>query len=75
MYLKSLNVFDNAELPQMWSVTAAQTISPHRKIGQLREGYEASFIVLNGNPLENFESVKGVHQLRFKQRSLINTAH
>jgi len=73
MYLRSLNVFDNAELLKMWSVTAAQTIFPHRKIGQLREGYEASFIVLRGNPLENFEHVRDIH-LRFKQGILINAA-
>jgi hypothetical protein len=74
IYLKSLNVFENAELLQMWSVTAAQTIFPQRKIGHLREGYEASFLVLNGNPLVNFESVKGI-RLRFKQGLLINTVH
>jgi imidazolonepropionase-like amidohydrolase len=71
MYLKSLNVFDNAELLRMWSVTAAQTIFPRRKIGHLREGYEASFIVLRGNPLENFERVRDI-QLRFKQGFLVN---
>jgi imidazolonepropionase-like amidohydrolase len=71
MYLKSLAVFDNAELLRMWSVTAAQTIFPRRKIGHLREGYEASFIVLRGNPLENFERVGDI-QLRFKQGFLIN---
>jgi imidazolonepropionase-like amidohydrolase len=70
MYLKSLNVFDNAELLKMWSVIAAQTIFPHRKIGHLREGYEASFIVLGGNPLDDFEYVKDI-QLRFKQGFLI----
>ena len=71
MYLKSLDVFDNAELLRMWSVTAAQTIFPGRKIGYLREGYEASFIVLRGNPLENFEHVRDI-QLRLKQGFLIN---
>jgi hypothetical protein len=73
LYLKSLNVFDNAELLKMWSVTAAITIFPRRKIGHLREGYEASFIVLRGNPLENFERVREI-QLRFKQGLLINAA-
>lgn len=73
MYLKSLNIFDNAELLKMWSLTAAQTIFPDRKIGQLREGYEASFIVLRGNPLENFEAVKNIQQ-RFKQGFFINAA-
>jgi cytosine/adenosine deaminase-related metal-dependent hydrolase len=73
LYLKALNVFDNAELLKMWGVTAAQTIFPHRKIGHLREGYEASFIVLRGNPLEHFERVRDI-QLRFKQGFLINAA-
>jgi hypothetical protein len=66
MYLKSLNVFDNAELLNMWSVSSAGTIFPRRKIGFLREGYEASFLVLRGNPLESFEHVKDI-ELRFKQ--------
>lgn len=72
-YLKTLNVFDNAELLKMWSLTAAQTIFPRRKIGYLREGYEASFIVLRGNPIENFERIRYI-QLRFKQGFLINLA-
>jgi len=74
LYLKSLNVFDNSELLRMWCMTAAQTIFPHRKIGHLREGYEASFIALRGNPLENFERVRDIH-LRFKQGSLIKATH
>jgi imidazolonepropionase-like amidohydrolase len=57
----------------MWSVNSAETIHPRRKIGQLREGYEASFIVLRGNPLENFDHVKDIHQ-RFKQGRLLDTA-
>ena len=73
MYLKSLNVFDNAALLKMWSVTSAQTIFPRRRIGHLREGYEASFIVLRGNPLENFEHIRNI-QLRVKQGLLLNAA-
>lgn len=73
MYLKSLGVFDNAELLGMWNVTAAQTIFPRRRIGRLREGYEASFIVLRGNPLEDFEHVRDI-RLRVKQGFLINVA-
>jgi hypothetical protein len=73
MYLKSLDVFSNLELLNMWSVNSAETIHPRRKIGQLREGYEASFIVLRGNPLENFDHVKDIRQ-RFKQGRLLDTA-
>lgn len=71
IYLKLLNVFDNAELLRMWSVTGAQDIFPNRKIGRLHEGYEANFLVLNGNPLENFENVRKI-RLRCKQGYLIN---
>lgn len=42
------------------------TIFPKRKIGYLKSGYEASFLVLDGNPLTNFEAVKKI-RLRFKQ--------
>jgi hypothetical protein len=73
LYLKSLDVFDNAELLRMWSVTGAQSIFPDRKIGYLHEGYEASFIVLRGNPLENFEHVREI-QLRFKEGVLVTPA-
>ena len=74
MYLKSLNVFENAELLRMWSVTGAQTIFPNRKIGFLLEGYEASFLVLRGNQLEHFENVKNI-RLRCKQGYFINVTH
>ena len=70
IYLKSLSVFDNAELLRMWCETGTYTTFPHRKIGYLREGYEASFIVLRGNPLTNFENVRDIHML-FKQGFLL----
>lgn len=73
MYLKSLNVFSNLELLNMWCTTSVETIFPARKVGHLREGYEASFIVLRGNPLDDFEKVKNIHS-RFKQGSLINVS-
>ncbi len=58
MNLYNLKVFDNLTLLKMWCKTTAETIFPGRKIGQLMEGYEASFLVLGGNPIDNFESVK-----------------
>lgn len=70
IYLKSLDVFDNAELLTMWTGTSAETIFPHRKIGYLREGYEASFIVLRGDPLADFANVREIH-LRYKNGVLV----
>lgn len=40
--------------------------SPKRKIGALKEGDEASFLALEGNPIEDFQNV-GRIKLRFKQ--------
>jgi imidazolonepropionase-like amidohydrolase len=65
MYLAGLEAFDNLELLRLW-IDTALTIFPDRKIGALDEGYEASFLALEGNPLSAFENVKRI-RLRVKQ--------
>lgn len=70
MNLYGLKVFDNLTLLKMWCEATPETIFPNRKIGRLKEGYEASFLVLGGNPLANFESVKDI-RMRFKQGNFI----
>lgn len=74
--LYHMKVFDNLTLLKMWCESTAETIFPNRKIGKLRDGYEASFLVLNGNPIENFENVKEI-TMRFKQGNfiLLESAH
>jgi imidazolonepropionase-like amidohydrolase len=54
----------------MWTETTAKTIFPMRKIGALKEGYEASFLALEGNPLEDLQNVRKI-KLRFKQGFLL----
>jgi imidazolonepropionase-like amidohydrolase len=71
MALDSLDVFSKADLLRMWCGTSARTIFPTRKIGALREGYEASFLALNGNPISDFNSVRNIEH-RFKQGEFIN---
>jgi imidazolonepropionase-like amidohydrolase len=46
-------------------------IFPNRKIGELKEGYEASFLVLEGNPMEDFSKVKKI-RMRVKQGVPLN---
>lgn len=70
MNLKALGVFDNLTLLKMWCETSARTIFPRRRIGHLEAGYEASFLVLGGNPLADFGAVKDI-KLRFKQGAFI----
>jgi imidazolonepropionase-like amidohydrolase len=45
-------------------------IFPKRQIGALREGYEASWLALEGNPLTDFENVRRI-KFRFKQGVLL----
>jgi hypothetical protein len=70
VYLASLHVLDNRTLLKMWSETTARTIFPRRKVGELREGYEANFIVLEGDPLREFSKVTKV-KLRVKQGRML----
>lgn len=69
-YLHDNKVLDNRTLLKIAVENTAQLIFPNRKIGKLKNGYEASFITLDENPLENFETLKDV-KLRFKQGSFI----
>ena len=69
-YLHELGVFDNATLLRMWTETTVQTIFPDRKVGALRDSYEASFLALEGNPLDSLDNVRRI-KLRFKQGTVI----
>ena len=66
VYLASLGVYTNAELLRMWSDDTARGIFPDRKIGRLEPGYEASFLVLDRDPLADFANVKSI-RMRVKQ--------
>jgi imidazolonepropionase-like amidohydrolase len=65
-YLASLGVFTKAELLRLWTETTPQAIFPGRRIGVLRDGYEASFLALSGNPLDDLANVRRITR-RFKQ--------
>jgi imidazolonepropionase-like amidohydrolase len=66
LYIRDLGVVDNRVLLKMWTETTPQTIFPKRQIGALQAGYEASFLALEGNPLEDFANARRI-RLRFKQ--------
>ena len=64
--LQGRGIFDNSTLLRMWTETTARSIFPGRKIGKLQEGYEASFLALEGDPLADWRNV-GRIKIRFKQ--------
>jgi len=65
-FLRDARVFSNLELLKIWAETTPRAIFPQRKIGALREGYEANFLVLAGSPIEDFGQVKTI-RMRVKQ--------
>jgi len=70
-YLYDLDVFNNLEMLKLISVTTPKAIFPKRKIGELREGYEASFLVLLKNPIEHFGAIKEI-ALRVKEGHILD---
>ena len=66
-FLNNLMIFSNLELLKMWCENAAITTFPNRKIGYLKEGYEASFLVLNKNPLKDINGINMAIDLKVKQ--------
>jgi len=64
--LAKIQAFDNLTLLKMWCEATAATIFPNRKIGFLKDGYDANLLVLTGNPLTDFANVKTI-DLRIKQ--------
>lgn len=68
--IRDLNIFPNLELLKLWCENSAQYIFPNRKIGFLKPGYEASFLVLNENPLLDWKATRMIDS-RFKQGVLL----
>ncbi|NUO82959.1 amidohydrolase family protein [candidate division KSB1 bacterium] len=71
--LQRLQVFDNLTLLKLWVENTPLAILRERKIGVLEEGYEASFLALEGNPITDFTNVRKI-ALRFKQGQMIDLA-
>ena len=65
-YLAATGIFDPATMLRMWSQITPRHIFPNRKIGRLDPGYEASFLVLDDNPLTDFRNVSHI-RLAIKQ--------
>lgn len=69
--LHRLGALDNLTLLKMWCETTATAIFPKRRIGYLKDGYEASFLVLDDDPLRDFANVQRISK-RFKQGEFLS---
>ncbi|MGQ0815713.1 MAG: amidohydrolase family protein, partial [Gemmatimonadota bacterium] len=59
-HLRGLGVFNDAEILRMWTANCSRTTFPLRRIGRLADGYEASFLVLDDNPLDDFSMTRRI---------------
>lgn len=66
-----LGIFSNLELLKLWTEATPQLIFPGRRIGTLTVGAEASFIVLRGNPVDDFANVRRITQ-RFSHGRVVS---
>jgi hypothetical protein len=64
--IASRRLMSNLELLQAWCVTTPRAIFPHRRLGRLTGGFEASFLVLGGDPLADFARSRDI-VMRVKQ--------
>ena len=64
--IASRRLMSNLQLLQAWSVTTPRVIFRHRKLGRLAEGFEASFLVLGGDPIADFARTRDI-VMRVKQ--------
>lgn len=71
LYINSFHVMSNLQLLNIWCTSTAEAIFPRRKIGRLQEGYEANFLVLDGNPIDDFSAVEKI-QMEVKKGRLLN---
>ncbi len=67
--VRALGVYSDLELLRMLT----GSLFPKRKISKLEDGYEASFLVLQANPLEDFSAIRRVTN-RVKQGHVIEVA-
>lgn len=70
-YLATLGGFSLPDLLRAWWTDTPQAIFPGRRIGAFHEGYEASFLVLKRNPLEQLAYLKEI-SLYVKQGCVLN---
>lgn len=71
MNLHNLKIFNNLTLLKLLCENTASSVFPNRKIGHLRDGYEASFLALEENPIDDFRNIKRI-VIRFKQGEMLN---
>lgn len=68
--LRATGLFTNLELLRLLVETTPQAIFPKRRIGKLANGYDASFLVLASDPLQDISALKKI-EMKVKQGEVL----
>ena len=68
-----LGVYSSPEILRMLTETTPRAVFPSRRIGRLADGYEASLLALDANPLDDLGALRRV-SLRVKQGHVLQLA-
>lgn len=61
--LAKSGLFSNLELLKIWTETTVATIFPEKKLGCIKPGYIANFLVIEENPIDSFENFQKISML------------
>ncbi|HUQ49360.1 MAG TPA: amidohydrolase family protein [Terriglobales bacterium] len=61
--LADYHLLSNSELLTSWCELTPQSLFPKRKIGKLRDGFEANFVVLKNDPLADIKAITNVQMV------------
>jgi hypothetical protein len=64
--LQALGVFSNLQLLKTWCEITPRMIFPQRRIASFSDGFEASLLALDADPLEDLKNVQKI-SIRYKQ--------
>lgn len=70
LYWFNNQIFEESEILTIATKNTTKLIFPNRKLTELKEGYEASFIVLSENPLEDYNNIKKI-ELKIKNGQIL----
>jgi imidazolonepropionase-like amidohydrolase len=59
-FLAAHGMLDNATLVRLWSRETPRAIFPGRLLGELRAGFEASFLVFAGDPVQDLSNIERI---------------
>lgn len=71
-YLQQLGWWDSAAMLRLWGSDTPKAIFPERSVGELSEGFEASFLALAADPLKDWKATSQI-PLAFKQGQTLYT--